>query len=72
MESSVFPLAVYIYIYIYILIGNARVRLFGHLIASLSFMLHMEQSSGNCQKKRLQSKVFENTEQYTIEAKFVT
>ena len=59
------------YVCMYV-IGNARVRLFGHLIATLSFMLHAEQSSGNCQKKRLQSKIFENTEQYTIDAKFVT
>ena len=29
---------------------NARVRLFSHLIATLSFMPHAGQSSGNCQK----------------------
>ena len=41
----------YIYIYIYIYINcNARVRLFGHLFATLSFMLHAKQSSGDCQK----------------------
>ena len=53
----------YIYIYIYIINYNARVRLLSHLFATLSFMLHVEQSSGNCQKKRLQSKIFENAEQ---------
>ena len=36
-------------IYIYINC-NARVRLFGHLFATLSFMLHAKQSSGDCQK----------------------
>ena len=30
--------------------NNAGVRLFGHLIATLSFMPHAGQSSGNCQK----------------------
>ena len=29
---------------------NARVKLFGHLFATLSFMLHAKQSSGDCQK----------------------
>ena len=37
---------IYIYIYIYINC-NARVKLFGHLFATLSFMLHAKQSSGD-------------------------
>ena len=39
-----FTLQIYIYIYINC---NARVRLFGHLFATLSFMLHAKQSSGD-------------------------
>ena len=35
VENTDFPAGEYIYEYIYI-IGNARVRLFGHLIATLS------------------------------------
>ena len=52
-----------LYRYIYIINYNARVRLLSYLFATLSFMLYVEQSSGNCHKKRLQSKIFENTEQ---------
>ena len=36
-----------IYIYLYINC-NARVRLFGHLFATPSFMLHSKQASGDC------------------------
>ena len=43
---------------------NSRVRLYGHLIATPSFMPHARQSSGDCQKKRLHSNIFENSEQY--------
>ena len=53
---------IYIYIYIYINC-NARAGLFVHLFATLSFMLRVKQSSGDCQKEQLQSKIFENSEQ---------
>ena len=48
IHSSVRPhLISTIYMY---LNCNARVSLFGHLFATLSFMLHAKQSSGDCQK----------------------
>ena len=43
---------------------NSRVSFYGHLLATLSFMPHARQSSGDCQKKRLHSEIFENSEQY--------
>ena len=43
---------------------NWRVSFYGHLLATLSFMPHARQSSGDCQKKRLHSEIFENSEQY--------
>ena len=54
----------FIYIYIYnIECGVGLIQ--NHLFATLSFMPHARQSSGDCQKKRLHEKIykFENREQ---------
>ena len=67
MYYNILQYMLYIYIYIHNCIynsKNSRVRLYGHLIATPSFMPHARQSSGDCQKKRLHSNIFENSEQY--------